>query len=154
MLIEALSKLAHKVGAEQMTLTISPSDGGEGTVLVVPCLGHSAKTSEDKDQGKLVAALSSPLVVKGNVGELDSRLVNLIDELEDDYQAASKELPETDAQKRRRELSEAATKKEGKDKKAAAKKPNEKAGKEEDESKDKSDDSHAEALATGEADSL
>lgn len=144
MLIEALAKLAYRAGAERISIEIPPTSGGDSSVMVVTSLGHTVQTGESDEHGRLLAALSAPLVVRGNVGELDSRLVKLIDELEEDYVAAADSLPETDLRKKRKELQDAASSKD-----------------EDDEAKDGSDaeseesaEDHAEALASGEADSL
>jgi len=158
MLIEALANLAERTGAERISLEIPPSNNGSCAVMVVTSFGQSAHVGESKDSGKLLAALSTPLVVAGHVGELDSRLVALIDELEDDIVTASRSLPETDAQKRKRELQEAAAKKAEKPEVSATKKTaKEKGKKASDTAKaepDASEPSHADALASGDADSL
>ena len=159
MLIEALARLAHKAGAERVSLEIPPSDGGDCTVLLVPSLGHNARTAEDEKDGALLAALASPIVISGNVGELDSRVVAMIDGLEDDYESAMGDLPETDVQKRRKEIAEAAEKKKSSDKKTNPKKVRSKksAGKKAEKGTEAEADntkSHAEQLAAGEADSL
>lgn len=143
MLIEALAKLADRVGAERISIEIPPAVGGENSVMVVTSLGHNVRTSEGDEHGRLLAALSAPLVVRGNVGELDSRLVALLDELEDDYVAAADTLPETELRKKRRELQEA----------AAAQEKDDEAKEGTDAAKTETDD-NAEALSTGEADSL
>lgn len=158
MLIEALANLAAKTGAERISLEIPPAEGGSCAVMVVTSLGHGVRVSESDKDAKLLAALAAPLVVEGNVGELDSRLVSLIDELEGDFEAASNSLPETDAQKRRRELQEAAAKKEDKPRKgrkgkARSKNAGTKADVDESSASD-NDKSHDDKLATGEADSL
>ncbi len=153
MLIEALEKLATKAGAERISLEIRPASGGVCTVVAYVSLGHDTAVNEDAKNGKLLATLADPLVVTGNVGELDSRLVSLIDSIEDDFEMASKALPETNAKKRKRELNEAAEnkkdKKTGATKKVASKGAAKKAEKPEVEST-----SLAEDLASGEAESL
>lgn len=144
MLIEALARLAERAGAERITLTISATDGGECDVMVVPCMGQGMTTAEDQEMGRILAALSEPMVVQGNAGELDGKLVRAIDEVEADVVTASLRLPETNVQKRRRELREAAKGKadgKGGEKDAA-------------EATDGDSGSVAEALAAGEADSL
>jgi len=158
MLIEALANLAAKVGAERISLEIPPTEGGSCAVMVVTSLGHSVKVTESEQDAKLLAALAAPLVVEGNVGELDSRLVSLIDDLEGDFEAASQSLPETSAQKRKRELKEAAEKEEKKTGKAGeAKGATKKGGKKAEtviDAESDTEQSHDDALASGEADSL
>ena len=158
MLIEALANLAERIGAERISLEIPPSNNGSCAVMVVTSFGQDAHVGESKDNGKLLAALSAPLVAEGHVGELDSRLVALIDELEDDLVAASRSLPETDAQKRKRELQEAAAKKAEKPAASATKKTGKKKGKKASDAvksePDASEASHEDALASGDADSL
>jgi len=144
MLIEALAKLADASGAERIGLEISPTNGGACSVLVVPRFGQGARTSEDEKHGKLLEALTRPLVVRGHAAELDDKLVKLVDELEEGLADAAKMLPETEAQKRLKELSAAknpAAKSE--DKKEASKK-----------TVDEEGDDKAQALADGNADSL
>lgn len=153
MLIEALANLAEKTGAERISLEIPPSKEGSCAVMVVTSFGHSVSVNESKEHGALLAALAAPLVVEGHVGELDARLVAMLDELEDDFAEASRSLPETDTQRRKRELKEAAEKKEAKtDKKATTKKA--KTAESADTPADESGCSHTDALASGEADSL
>jgi hypothetical protein len=158
MLIEALANLADRTGAERISLEIPPSNNGSCAVLVVTSFGQKAHVGESKDSGRLLAALSTPLVVEGHVGELDSRLVALIDELEEDIVTASQSLPETDAQKRKRELQEAAAKKAEKSDSSATKKKAKKKGKKTSETAESepetSNASHEDALASGDADSL
>jgi hypothetical protein len=158
MLIEALANLAEKTGAERISLEIPPSKDGSCAVMVVTSFGQSVTVNESEDHGKLLAALATPLVVQGHVGELDGRLVTLIDDLEDGFAEASKSLPETDAQKRKRELQDAAAKKDEKaEGKASAKKTVKKAMTKSDETDATAKDepaSHEDALASGEADSL
>lgn len=158
MLIEALANLAERTGAERISLEIPPSNNGSCAVMVVTSFGQSAHVGESKENGKLLAALSTPLVVEGHVGELDSRLVALIDELEDDIVRASQSLPETDAQKRKRELQEAAAKKAEKREASATKKTAKKGGKKASDAVKPEPDataaSHEDALACGDADSL
>jgi len=152
MLIEALANLAERAGATRISLEIPPSAGGNCAVMVVTSLGHDAKVSDDEEHARLLAAISGPLVVEGNVGELDGRLVSLIDNIEDSFTEASNKLPETDAQRLKRKLKEASEKKAEKGKggkKAKSVKTEDKM----DESGE-SEDEHDDALASGEADSL
>jgi len=147
LLIEALANLAAKTGAERISLEIPPASDGACAVMVVTSLGHSVQVSESEENGKLLSALAAPLVVEGNVGELDRRVVSLIDRLEDEFKVAADALPETDVQKRLRELKE------------AQKKDDKEAGADTKVSKDEqtaavTEDDHSDALATGEADSL
>lgn len=154
MLIEALANLAKKAGAERISLEIPPNEGGTCSVAAYVSLGHDSGVGEDEKHGRLLAALSQPLVVEGNVGELDSRLVTLIDSIEDDFAEASQALPETSAQKLKRKLKEAAAdkpeKKAGTKKKVEGKKDDEKT----DETSGDATDSHDDEFASGEADSL
>ena len=153
MLVEALSSLANKVGAERISLEIGPSEGGECSVLVVTSLGHTARTSESEENRRLVAALAEPLAMNGHAGELDSRLVRMIDEIEDEFEVAAKALPETDVQRQRRKLKEAAKKDDDKSEEAAAKSSDD-AKDAENKDGDAEEKTHAEALADGEADTL
>lgn len=147
MLIEALANLAAKTGAERISLEIPPASDGACTVMVVTSLGHSVQVSESEENGKLLSALAAPLVVEGHVGELDRRVLSLIDRLEDEFKVAADALPETDAQKRLRELKEA-QKKEDKEASTDAKVSKD------DTTEVADEDNHSDALATGEADSL
>lgn len=164
MLIETLARLAHEAGAERISLEIPPSDGGSVKVLVVTSFGQGVRIADDKKARTLFPALAQPLVVGGNIAEMDSRVVRLVDELEGDVIAAAKTMPETDAQKRRKELKEAAAQpaQDG-DGKAAPKakarrtKPDKTEGAAtpaDTRAETGSGEDHAAALATGEAESL
>lgn len=107
MLIEALSKLAHGCGAESISIEIPPSDGNTIQVMVVTRLGHSARVVSDAKHGALLAALAQPLVVQGHPGEIDDRLLRLVDEVEQGMVAAAGMLPETESQKYLKALKEA-----------------------------------------------
>lgn len=152
MLVEVLAKLADRIGAERISVEIPPSDGGEISVMVVTSLGHSGKSIEDEEVGPIVEVLARPLVVKGNVGEIESRVVAMIDSLDDELAGAAKSLPETDVQRRKREIREAAEKKDEGGKKKGSDGKESKAARTK--TATKSDEAHAEALASGEADSL
>jgi hypothetical protein len=158
MLIEALANLAEKMGADRISLEIPPAADGSCAVMVVTSLGQHATVSESKENGSLVAAVAAPLVVEGHVGELDRKVVALIDDLEGGLTAASNSLPETDAQKRKRELKEAAAKKDEKkaksDRKGAAKKGAKKTVSTKTDAPTKGDASQEDLLASGEAESL
>lgn len=104
MVIEILARLAAQMGAERISLEIAPSDGGSTSVMVVTSLGQSSANIGDEKQQRLQAVLSQPLVVTGNVGELDSRVVALVDDLEEVMVTTAKSLPETDAQKQKAAL--------------------------------------------------
>lgn len=107
MLIEALAKLAHGCGAEGISLEIPPSDGGNVKVLVVTRLGHRARVAQDEQHASRLAVLAQPVVVGGHPGEIDQKLLRMIDEIEEGMVRAASELPETDAKKRLKALAEA-----------------------------------------------
>lgn len=107
MLIEALAKLAHGCGAEGISLEIPPSDGGNVKVLVVTRLGHGARVAQDEKHASRLAVLAQPVVVGGHPGEIDQKLLRMIDEIEEGLIQAAGELPETDAKKRLKALAEA-----------------------------------------------
>lgn len=150
MLIETLAKLANDAGADRISLEISPSDGGECQVMVVTSFGQGIEIGKDKKAARVLAALTQPLVVAGNVGELDLKLVALVDDLEQEFVAAAKTLPETDVQKRKHKLRASVRNDKEKDNTddagdttAGGSRPTETATTD-----------HAEALAAGDADTL
>ena len=108
MMIETISKLAHRLGAERVSIEIPPSNGGNVRLMLVTTLGHQPHVMTDEKTASLAATLAQPIVVSGNVGEVESRLVRLIDELEEGMVSASAKLPDTDARKRLEKLEQAA----------------------------------------------
>jgi PRTRC genetic system protein E len=110
MMIETLAKLAHDCGAERISIEIPPSDGATVRVMVLTRFGQNGRVANDEKQGPVLAALAQPLVVSGHPGEIDEKLIRLVDELESGMVAAAKTLPETDAAKQKKALAEAAAK--------------------------------------------
>ena len=152
MLIETLAKLANDAGADRISLEISPSDGGECQVMVVTSFGQGVGIGKNKEAARVLAALTQPLVVAGNVGELDRKLVALVDDLDQEFVAAAKTLPETDVQKRKREL-RASVQNDKKQDDADANGDGDKTGGSSQAAEAATTD-HAEALAAGDADTL
>lgn len=157
MMIEALAKLAHDCGAERISIEIPPSDGGTVQVMVLTRFGQAGRVANDERHGPLLAALAQPLVVKGHAGEIDGKLLRLVDELESGMVAAAQGLPETDAAKQQKALAEAAAKATKKDEAkptATAKKADKKAVAAEPEPEAAKTEDAADAFANDAADSL
>lgn len=106
MIIEALSDLAYRAGAERVSLEIHPTSEGTANVVVFHVLGQVAGAGDEK-QAKLLAALAQPIALNGSIGDMDERLVSVLDSLESDVVEAANALPDTDVRKLRAQLKDA-----------------------------------------------
>ncbi|NKC01844.1 MAG: hypothetical protein GKR90_25550 [Pseudomonadales bacterium] len=113
MVIETLAQLAFDSGAERISIEIDAADGGNTSAVIVSRFGQAGLT--EGKEARLLSVLAQPLVVSGNVGEIDNKVVSLVDELRNPIVEAGKELPETDAVKRRSALKNASKGSEGVD---------------------------------------
>jgi hypothetical protein len=88
-MIEQLAKLALKAKAKSIHLTIIPM--GEDSVQVVlnvenlPC----TISADDEETMRVRAALATPLIVRGSVGEMDVFMVEELTKYADSYIPAS-----------------------------------------------------------------
>ena len=137
MLVETLAQLAFDSGAERISIEVDAVNGGSTNAVIVTRFGQ--RGCNEGKEGHLLAVLAQPLVVQGNVGELDSKIVSLVDELRNYIVDAARVLPETDTKKRRDALKTA-----GEDA----------SGGEGDETKQEGATPDSESLASGEAESL
>lgn len=108
MLIETLAEMAFNAGAERVSLEIRPATQNSGSVVVLHDFGTEAFLKADENGKGTLAILAQPLVVNGAFGDMDQRVVALVDDVSDDIVSASASLPDTDARVLRDKLKVAA----------------------------------------------
>lgn len=108
MLIESLAEMAFNAGAERVSLEIHPKTQDSGSVVVLTSFGVGSTPKADEKGENILAVLSQPMMLSGAFGDMDQRVVGLVDEVRDDVVSASDSLPQTDAKTMRDKLKEAA----------------------------------------------
>lgn len=96
MLVESISDLAKKVGAERISIEISPVDEVNVNIMLITKLAHTwdagDASGDDNEIPQLRAILANPISMSCSAGEADRKIVIGIDSLIQEMAVAAKKV--------------------------------------------------------------
>lgn len=83
-MIESLSNLINESGAQQINIIVR-TDNNENVTVILNTILQATEKGETEQALKLRAALSQPIIVKGNIGDVDVEITQALSQYTDTY---------------------------------------------------------------------